>query len=54
MGYASVLAWVGYNQNLVFHHGDIIITTPSFFATPGDSRIHHSTYYNIHGCNAKT
>ena len=30
MGYAPGLAWVRYNQNLAFHHGDTIIKAPSF------------------------
>ena len=50
-GYAPGLAWVTYNQKLVFH---LCNMTPStiFLATPVDSMIHHRPYYGMQ-CDAE-
>ena len=47
MGYASGLAWVTYNQKLVFHLGDTISKSIISPTTPDDSAIHHRPYYGM-------
>ena len=49
MGYTPGLAWVKYNQKLVFHLGDTIII---FFATSVISMIHRCSYYDMQ-CDAE-
>ena len=51
-GYAPGLAWVTYNQKLVFHLGDTISKSTISLATPDDSTIHHRPYYGMQ-CDAE-
>jgi len=51
-GYAPGLAWVTYNQKLVFHLGDMISKSTISPATPDDSTIHHRPYYGMQ-CDAE-
>ena len=39
---------------LAFHHGGMIIKSPSAYATLVDFMIHYCSYYDIRGCNAET
>ena len=50
-GYAPGLAWVTYNQKLVFHLC-VLIPGAIFSATPVDSMIHHRPYYGMQ-CDAE-
>ena len=50
-GYAPGLAWVKYNQKLVFHLRDMIPGT-IFSAIPIDSMICHRPYYGMQ-CDAE-
>ena len=49
--YAPGLAWVKYNQKLVFHLC-VLIPGTIFFDTPDDSTIHHRPYYDMQ-CDAE-
>ena len=51
-GYAPGLAWVTYNQKLVFHLGDTISNSTISPATLDDSAIHHRPYYGMQ-CDAE-
>ena len=51
-GYAPGLAWVTYNQKLVFHLGDMISKSTISPATPDDSMIHRHRYYDMQ-CDAE-
>ena len=51
-GYAPGLAWVTYNQKLVFHLGDTISKSTIYPATPDDSGILHRPYYGMQ-CDAE-
>ena len=51
-GYAPGLAWVKYNQKLVFHLGDTISKTTISPTTPDDSAIHRCPYYDMQ-CDAE-
>ena len=45
--YTPGLAWVTYNQKLVFHLGDMISKSTISPATPDNSVIHHRPYYGM-------